>query len=314
MKGIYQRKARRSASEYGRVGVLYGGNSGERAVSLKSGQRVHKALQSRGVDSVLIDAANDVVAAFSDQNVTRVFNALHGRGGEDGRMQGLLDTIGVPYTGSGVMASSVTMNKVLTKQVWLAEGLPTPDFQVIRSEAGLSGMKAFSYPCFVKPALEGSSLGMSRVESFEELPAAWRKAKEFCNEVLIEQFIDGAEYTIAILDSTPLPVIRLETDNIFYDYEAKYQSNDTRYIVPCGLSKEKKQALQAMALEAFRLTECEGWGRVDLMLDQQQNPWLLEINTIPGMTDHSLVPMAAREVGLDFDELVMEILETSYGG
>ncbi|MGY0217853.1 D-alanine--D-alanine ligase [Endozoicomonadaceae bacterium StTr2] len=311
---MYQRKARRSASEYGRVGVLYGGNSGERAVSLKSGQRVHKALKARGVDSVLIDAANDVVSAFSDQGVNRVFNALHGRGGEDGRMQGLLDTIGMPYTGSGVMASSVTMNKVLTKQVWIAAGLPTPEFRVIRSEAELSGMKEFCYPCFVKPALEGSSLGMSRVESFEELPAAWRKAKEFCSEVLVEQFIDGAEYTIGILDSTPLPVIRLETDNVFYDYEAKYQSNDTRYIVPCGLSKEKEQALQAMALEAFRLTECEGWGRVDLMLDQQQNPWLLEINTIPGMTDHSLVPMAAREVGLDFDELVMEILETSYGG
>ena len=313
MSGMYQRKAKRNAGEYGRVGVLYGGNSGERTVSLQSGQRVHEALMAQGVDSVLIDAANDVVGTFSAQSVSRVFNALHGQGGEDGRMQGLLDTIGMPYTGSGVMASSVTMNKILTKQVWMASGVPTAEFYVVRNEEDLMPLRGISFPCFVKPALEGSSLGMSRVDSFDELPGAWRRASEFCEEVLVERFIDGNEYTVAILDDCALPIIRLETDNVFYDYEAKYQSNDTRYIVPCGLPEEKERQLKVLALNAFRLTGCKGWGRVDLMLDQHENPWLLEVNTIPGMTDHSLVPMAAKEIGLDFDELVLEILETSYG-
>ncbi len=195
----------------------------------------------------------------------------------------------------------------------MAAGLPTAEFYVVKHESDLSALETINYPCFVKPALEGSSLGMSRVDSFEELPAAWRRASEFCDEVLVERFIDGGEYTVAILDDSALPVIRLETDNVFYDYEAKYQSNDTRYLVPCGLSAEKEQELKALAYKAFQLTGCKGWGRVDLMLDKDEKPWLLEVNTIPGMTDHSLVPMAAKEIGLNFDELVLEILETSYG-
>lgn len=299
--------------QFGKVAVLYGGWSAEREVSLKSGQAVLAALQARGVDAHGIDAGHDVVERLKAGGFERAFIVMHGRGGEDGVIQGALELIGLPYTGSGVLASALGMDKLRTKQLWLGAGLPTPAFRVLESaaEAGQAA-EALALPLMVKPALEGSSIGMSKVWQAGELPAAFAKAAGF-GPVLAEQFIEGSEYTVAILGERALPPIRLETSHDFYDFDAKYLANDTRYHCPCGLPPAAEAELKALALAAFRAVGARGWGRVDVMRDGEGRFWLLEINTVPGMTDHSLVPMAARADGMDFDDLVLAVLATALG-
>jgi D-alanine-D-alanine ligase len=301
------------AKRFGKVAVLYGGWSAEREVSLKSGQAVLAALQARGVDAHGIDAGHDVVERLKAGGFDRAFIVMHGRGGEDGVIQGALELIGLPYTGSGVLASALGMDKLRTKQLWLGAGLPTPAFRVLESTADAGrAAEALALPLMVKPALEGSSIGMSKVWQASELAAAFTKAAGF-GPVLAEQFIEGSEYTVAILGERALPPIRLETSHDFYDFDAKYIANDTRYHCPCGLPPEAEAELKALALAAFRAVGARGWGRVDVMRDAEGRFWLLEINTVPGMTDHSLVPMAARADGMDFEALVLAILATTLG-
>jgi D-alanine-D-alanine ligase len=299
--------------QFGRVAVLYGGWSAEREVSLKSGRAVLEALQARGVDAHGIDAGRDVVEQLKAGAFARAFIVMHGRGGEDGVIQGALELLGLPYTGSGVLASALGMDKLRTKQLWLGAGLPTPAFRVLESMADAeAAARELALPLMVKPALEGSSIGMSKVRTAAELPAAYAKAAGF-GPVLAEQFIEGGEYTVAILGERALPPIRLETSHDFYDFEAKYLADDTRYHCPCGLPADAEAELRSLALEAFRAVGARGWGRVDVMRDGAGRFWLLEINTVPGMTDHSLVPMAARADGMDFGDLVLAILATTMG-
>ncbi len=297
------------ASEFGRVAVLMGGWSAERPVSLKSGAAVLAALQHRGVDAHGVDVDRDIAGVLTRERFDRVFIALHGRGGEDGVIQGVLETMRVPYTGSGVMASALAMNKLATKRVLAGAGLPTPDYRVLDEHTSWDAMSRQLGPkAMVKPVHEGSSIGMSKVENAEQLAQAWREAKRFDDVVIAERWIEGSEYTAAVLADAPLPLIRLETPRTFYDYQAKYEAEDTRYHCPCGLAAEQEQGLQALALQAFAAVEGRGWGRVDLFLDADDQPWIIEINTVPGLTDHSLVPMAARANGIEFDELVWRIL------
>ena len=299
--------------QFGRVAVLYGGWSAEREVSLKSGRAVLEALQARGVDAHGIDAGRDVVEQLKAGAFERAFIVMHGRGGEDGVIQGALELLGLPYTGSKVLASALGMDKLRTKQLWLGAGLPTPAFRVLESMADAEAAAGeLALPLMVKPALEGSSIGMSKVRTAADLPAAFAKAAGF-GPVLAEQFIEGGEYTVAILGERALPPIRLETSHDFYDFDAKYIANDTRYHCPCGLPPEAEAELKSLALAAFRTIGASGWGRVDVMRDGAGRFWLLEINTVPGMTDHSLVPMAARADGMDFGDLVLAILATTLG-
>jgi D-alanine-D-alanine ligase len=298
---------------FGRVAVLYGGWSAEREVSLKSGRAVLDALRARGVDAHGIDAGRDVVERLKTGGFERAFIAMHGRGGEDGVIQGALELIGLPYTGSGVLASALGMDKLRTKQLWLGAGLPTPAFRVLESMADAeTAARDLALPLMVKPALEGSSIGMSKVRTAADLPAAFDKAAGF-GPVLAERFIEGGEYTVAILGDRALPPIRLETNRDFYDFDAKYLADDTRYHCPCGLPSDAEDELKSLALTAFRTVGASGWGRVDVMRDGAGRFWLLEINTVPGMTDHSLVPMAARADGMDFGDLVLAILATTLG-
>jgi len=298
---------------FGRVAVLFGGRSAEREVSLKSGNAVLQALLSSGVDAHAFDPAERELAEL--KNFDRVFIALHGRFGEDGTIQGALELMGIPYTGSGVMASALAMDKWRTKLIWQAAGVPTPryalltaltNFQEVVNELGL--------PLMVKPASEGSSIGMSKVTRAEDLQPAYELAARYDRLVIAEEFIAGEEYTAAVLGNDALPLIRLETPHTFYDYEAKYISNTTRYVCPCGLPPERELGLQALALRAFQLLGCQGWGRADLMIDASGTPYFLELNTSPGMTDHSLVPMAARQAGLSFEQLVLRVLEMAHVG
>ncbi len=296
----------------GKVAVLMGGLSAERAVSLKSGAAVLAALQRRGVDAHGIDAGRDVLRRLDEGDYQRVFIALHGRGGEDGVIQGALEVLGLPYTGSGVLGSALSMDKLRTKQVWIGAGLPTPEY--VRLEAATDSAEAIAavgLPVMVKPVREGSSIGMTKVTDAGDLHAAWQRAAEYDDCVIAERWISGAEYTATVLSGEVLPLIRLETPREFYDYEAKYHADSTRYLCPCGLPAEREQALQALALRAFQAVGASGWGRVDFLLDQQGAPWFIELNSVPGMTDHSLVPMAARAAGIDFDALVWRILLTS---
>lgn len=296
--------------DFGRVAVLMGGTAAEREISLLSGRAVLEGLLSRGVTAEGIDMQGaGVLRQLADGGFDRVFNVLHGRGGEDGVIQGALELIGLPYTGSGVMGSAIGMDKLRTKLVWQGMGLPTPGFVVLRDEADLDTAQELGLPLMVKPAHEGSSLGLTKVGSAAALREAWLKAREYDGDVLAERWVTGAEYTVAILNQEPLPVIRLETPHEFYDYDAKYFANDTSYLIPCGLDSEREAAVQALALQAFTAVGARGWGRVDLMLDEDGQPWLIEINTVPGMTDHSLVPMAAKARGMEFADLVWRILE-----
>ncbi|MET0117547.1 MAG: D-alanine--D-alanine ligase [Sedimenticola sp.] len=299
------------ATDFGKVAVLMGGDSAEREVSLNSGNAVLEGLCRKGVDAHGIDAGPDVLDQLAAGKFDRVFIVLHGRGGEDGVIQGALEVLGLPYTGTGVAGSALGMDKFRTKLLWRALDLPTPEYVLLRSEADLAAAESIGFPLMIKPAREGSSIGMAKVASREELEQAWRNAADYDAEVLAERWITGAEYTASVLGDEALPLIRLETPNTFYDYEAKYQVDTTSYHCPCGLDTEQEQALQALALNAFRAVGAEGWGRVDILVDESGSPWLLEVNTVPGMTDHSLVPMAARARGIDFDELVWRILETT---
>ena len=296
-------------SRFGKVAVLLGGRSAEREVSLKSGHAVLDALRRRGVDAHPVDPQTEPLEGLVGGGFQRAFIVLHGRGGEDGTMQGALETIGLPYTGSGVLGSALGMDKYRCKLLWRACGLPTADFALLRSAADLAAAEALGFPLMIKPAREGSSIGMAKVEDRSGLAAAFAEAAGFDALVLAERWIRGAEYTCAVLGTKALPLIKLETPRAFYDYEAKYRSDSTRYLCPCGLSPADEAQMQALALDAFGSVGAAGWGRVDIMVDPELGPQLLEINTVPGMTDHSLVPMAARARGLGFDDLVWNILE-----
>lgn len=295
---------------FGKVAVLMGGWSAERDISLKSGQAVLHALQQRGVDAHGIDAQRQtVMRQLEDGGFDRAFIIMHGPGGEDGVIQGALEILGIPYTGSGVMASALAMDKLRTKQLLEGANLPTPKYFILDEATDLNYVIAdLGLPLMVKPALEGSSIGMSKVNEEQELATAYHTAAQYHGAVIAEQWIEGKEYTIAILGEEAMPVIRLETPRTFYDYEAKYFANDTKYHCPCGLPAETEAQLQRLALAAFKAIGARGWGRVDLMCDQSGKPYIIELNTVPGMTDHSLVPMAARARGIEFDELVYRIL------
>lgn len=302
----------RDPAQFGRVVVLMGGDSAEREISLLTGQAVFEALRRQGVDAHAVDARGDLAGALTAGRFGRVWIALHGRGGEDGTLQGLLDHLHLPYTGSGVLGSAISMDKLRTKRLLHGAGIPTPRYCVLRNPADLAEAAAqLGLPLMVKPAAEGSSIGMSKVERADQFAGAWDLAAGFGCEVLAEEWVAGPEYTAAILQGEALPLIRIETAGTFYDYDAKYFSEQTRYICPCGLSAERERELARVGLAAFDAVGASGWGRVDIMLHPQAGPLVLEINTIPGMTSHSLVPMAAAAAGIGFDELVWRILETS---
>ncbi len=294
---------------FGKVAVLFGGTSAEREISLKSGGEVLRALKARGIDAHKVDPADGLVAQLQNGAFDRAFIVLHGRGGEDGTVQALLEFLGIPYTGSGVLGSALSMDKLRTKQVWQAAGLPTPEYEFVRSVDDLRAfVERVGYPVAVKPAREGSSIGVTRLTPEKDIDAAYSMARERDEVVIAERWIAGEEHFCTILGERALPMVRMETPREFYDYEAKYFSNDTRYHCPAGLSEAQERELQAMCLRAFEAVAAHGWGRVDFMLDPGGRPWLIELNTVPGMTDHSLVPMSARAVGIEFDELVVQIL------
>jgi len=295
-------------ADFGKVAVLLGGNSAEREVSLKSGAGVLAALQRQGVDAQAFDPAErslDALAGFDC-----AFVMLHGRGGEDGTIQGALELMGIPYTGSGVMASAVGMDKWRTKLLWQAVGLPVPDFVMLDASSDFDAVeRRLGLPLFVKPASEGSSIGVSKVREAGALAAAFGEAVKHDRLVIAEQGILGGEYTVAILGDEALPIIRIVPATDFYDYDAKYLRDDTKYLCPCGLPEAREAELRAQALEAFRVLGCRGWGRVDFLMDEAGKAYFLEVNTSPGMTDHSLVPMAARVAGISYDALVLRVLE-----
>jgi len=298
---------------FGRVAVLFGGDSSEREISLLTGRAVLDALRLRGVDAHPFDPRDQPLSQLIEQRFTRVWIALHGPGGEDGTLQGALEYLGVPYTGSGVMGSAIGMDKLRSKRLALAAGVPTADFVVLRGEADFElALERLKLPLIVKPATQGSSVGMTKVERAADLPAAFAAAAQLESLVFAEAWLAGPEYTVAILQEAALPSIRIETPRTFYDYEAKYFRDDTRYFCPAGLGAASEAHLQSLALAAFAAAGASGWGRADFMMDAAARPLLLEINTVPGMTSHSLVPMAARAVGVDFAELAWRVLETSF--
>jgi len=302
----------KNADKFGRVAVLMGGSSAEREISIKSGTAVFDALKKQGVDVVAVDVNENSIEALAGQKIDRVFNVIHGRGGEDGILQGILDTLKIPYTGSGIMASALTMDKLRTKLCWKGAGLDTPKWFVLDKNEDLDPcIEALGFPVIVKPAQEGSSIGMSKANNKEELKKALSVAENYQCDVFAESWVKGNEYTVAVLDGEALAVIRLETSNAFYDYEAKYQSNSTQYHCPCGLTAQQEKELKLLAVEACKVVDVTGWGRVDVFIDSNGKAQLIEVNTVPGMTDHSLVPMAAKAEGCDFDELVWRILETT---
>jgi D-alanine-D-alanine ligase len=301
------------AREFGRVAVLLGGDSTEREISLLSGNAVLAGLKRRGVDAHAFDPCEQALATLLSERFDRVWIALHGPGGEDGTLQGALEYLGVPYTGSGVMGSAIAMDKLRTKRLAHAVGVATADYVVLRGQQDFElALDRLGVPMIVKPATQGSSVGMSKVEQATDLPAAYEAAARIESSVFAEAWISGREYTVAILQGRALPAIRIETPRTFYDYEAKYFRDDTRYFCPSGLSVPAEQHLANLAVAAFDAVDAGGWGRADFMMDTTGRPLLLEVNTVPGMTDHSLVPMAARAAGIDFDELAWRVLETSF--
>ncbi|CAA6807196.1 MAG: D-alanine--D-alanine ligase (EC [uncultured Thiotrichaceae bacterium] len=299
-------------SRFGRVAVLLGGLNAEREVSLNSGAAVLRGLQEAGVDAHGIDVGEDIIAVLQSGNYDRVFNILHGRVGEDGVIQGALELLGIPYTGCGVMASALCMDKLMTKRVWLGAGLPTPEHRILTEETDFDAIVAeLGLPLAVKPVREGSSVGISKVTRAEQLKPAFELAVKSDPVVMAEQWIVGDEYTVSMLDGEALPVIRIEPEGDIYDYEAKYLSDNTQYHCPCGLSAGDELTMQQLAQKAFAALDGESWGRVDLMRGEDGRNWLIEVNTNPGMTDHSLVPKAAKQVGYNFSQLVVRILETT---
>ena len=306
-----------SAEQYGRVAVMFGGDSAERAVSLNSGNSVLKALLSAGIDAFAFDTAERQLTDLIAEKVDRVLIMLHGRGGEDGSMQGALQQLGIPYTGSGVLGSALSMDKIHTKQIWQCLQLPTAKYEIAvksRFEAGSCGaiMNKLGGKVMVKPAREGSSIGMAKVTSAKQLETAIQDAFKYDNQVLVEQFIDGREFTVSVVQGKALPSIRMSTPHTFYDYSAKYQDNTTEYFCPSGLSDEQESTLAQLCTDAFDALSATGWGRVDVMQDSQTEQfYLLEANTVPGMTEKSLVPKAAAAAGISFQELVLAVLATS---
>jgi D-alanine--D-alanine ligase len=301
-----------NTDDYGKVAVLMGGNSAERQISLESGQAVYAALKRKRVEAYSVDAQGDVLSKLIDGKYDRVFIAMHGRGGEDGLMQGALEILKIPYTGSRVLGSALAMDKCRAKKMWQNCGLPTPRFMELSESSDWKEIcNVLGLPIMVKPVHEGSSLGANKVTAANQLEQAWRKASEFDPRVMAEQWITGSEYTVPILGEQILPLIKLVTPREFYDYQAKYEDESTQYICPCGLTGKQEKNLGKLAWDAFLSLGASGWGRIDLILDEAEQPWLIEANTIPGMTSHSLVPMAAKQAGLDFDDLVIEILKTS---
>ncbi len=300
----------------GKVAVLMGGKSAEREISLLSGAGVLKALRAKKVDAHAFDPAERDLAELKREGFTRCFIALHGRGGEDGTVQGALEVMGIPYTGSGVTGSAIAIDKWRSKMIWMAGGLPTPRYRVLQAQDDWAAVaQDLGLPLIVKPANEGSTLGLTKVTAVAHLPAAYElAAKKYRDTALAETFVDGPEYTAGILGDSVLPLIRIEAPQGNYDYHHKYFSDDTKYLCPCGLPPQEEAPLRALSLEAFKLLGCSGWGRVDLMLDKAGKPWLLEVNTAPGMTGHSLVPMAARVAGLSYEDLCLKILEGAHVG
>lgn len=307
-----QRQVVRSARDFGRVAVMLGGLSSEREVSLNTGKAVLEALRSRDVDASAWDPVDHSLAEFATAGFDRVWIALHGPGGEDGALQGALQWLGVPFTGSGVMASAIAMDKIRSKRLFDACGIPTPDYRVIREPSDAeSAAEAFGFPLILKPSGEGSSVGMSKVLAAEELPDAVALALSFGGAALAERCIVGDEVTVGVLQGEALPSIRIETPRVFYDYRAKYESDRTAYYCPGTDDAESERRYAELALAAFAELGCSGWGRVDFMTGNDGQPQVLEVNTVPGMTSHSLVPMAAKKAGIDFEELCWRILETS---
>ncbi|SJM92362.1 D-alanine--D-alanine ligase [Crenothrix polyspora] len=302
----------KSPEQFGKVAVLMGGFAAEREVSLRSGAAVFAALQRQGIDVVAIDVKDSVINALAHVKVDRVFNIIHGRGGEDGVLQGVLQVLGIPYTGSGVLASALSMDKLRTKLCWQGYGLPTPKWYVLKDESDIEAcIEKLAFPVIVKPAQEGSSIGMSKAKNRDELLKSLQVASKYDCDVYAEAWVTGKEYTVALLNGVALPAIRLETPNEFYDYEAKYNATTTQYHCPCGLSAEQELQLQQLAVKASQVVGVKGWSRVDVFIDHSGEAQLIEINTVPGMTDHSLVPMAAKQAGISFEQLVWRILETS---
>jgi D-alanine-D-alanine ligase len=301
--------------DFGKVAVMMGGKSAEREVSLKSGAAVLAALRSSGVDAHDFDPREKALEALHAEGFKRVFIALHGRGGEDGTLQGALDLLSIPYTGSGVLASALAMDKWRSKLVWQATGLPVPDYVVLDAASDFAAVEArLGLPLFVKPANEGSSIGISKVKTAGDLRTAWELAARYDSCVIAEKFLAGGEFTVGILAGQALPVIRIVPATEFYDYDAKYLRDDTEYRIPSGLGAERESEMREMALRAFAVLGGRGWGRMDLMLDAQGHIFCLEANTSPGMTDHSLVPMAARAAGIEFPQLVLKLLEEARHG
>jgi D-alanine-D-alanine ligase len=298
-------------ADFGRVAVLFGGESSEREVSLNSGKNVLDALCAQGVAATGIDGVPALIQAIQAGHVDRVFNIMHGAAGENGVVQGLLEAMKIPYTGSGVLGSALTLDKIRTKQIWIALDLPTPRYERLSVGADVrAAANRIGFPLIVKPSLEGSSVGVSRVFSIDQLASAVQLAAEYGRELLMEQLIEGDEYTVAILNGVALPSIQIVAPGEYYDYHAKYVSDDTQYLCP-GLRDDDEQAIRELALAAFNASGATGWGRVDVMKDKDGGNWLLEVNTTPGMTSHSLVPKAALAAGISFNELVWRLLETS---
>ncbi|MDM8569954.1 D-alanine--D-alanine ligase [Thiotrichales bacterium HSG1] len=295
-------------TKFGKVAVLMGGKSAEREISLLSGQAVLQALLNQGVDAESIDTKDDFIKKLA--KFDRAFIALHGRGGEDGSIQGLLELLEIPYTGSGILGSALALDKYRTKQIWQKLGLPTPASKLVNVKSDFSQIvKQLGLPLMIKPILEGSSVGMSKVNHIDDLADAVTVAEQFNCPIIAESYVEGVEYTAVILNNQVLPMIRLETPRDFYDFTAKYSDDTaTKYICPCGLSFVQENKLQDIMLQAFLAVGASNWGRVDFICDNSGEPWLLEVNTVPGMTSHSLVPMAAKQTGINFDKLVLNIL------
>ena len=299
-------------TKFGTVGLLSGGLSSEREISLMTGAAVLKSMRNLGIDVIAIDVQKDFINSLQSYQLDLVFVALHGPGGEDGTLQGALEYLGIPYTGSGVMASALAMDKLRCKQLWRGIGLPTADFYLLDKESNYEEiLNKLGGKCVVKPSCEGSSIGMSLAESAQQLREAWKLASEFDTAVIAESKLEGEEYTVAILGERALPSIRIDSQATFYDYQAKYFSDKTQYFCPSGLSNERESELRELAMQAFKSLNCKGWGRVDVMTDADGAFHILEVNTVPGMTSHSLVPMAAKAAGIEFDDLVCAILEES---
>lgn len=298
---------------FGNVGLLVGGASAEREVSLNGGRAVYEALERNQISAEMFDGSPTLFEAINAGRIDRVFNLMHGPGGEDGAIQGALQLMNVPVTGTGLLGSAISMDKVRSKWIWQSQGINTPPFSLLRKGQCLAEklIEEWGFPLFVKPAGLGSSIGISKVERVNDLPEAISLARDYDENVIIEPAVMGNEYFAGIIGDLVLPLIHIETPRTFYDYKAKYESDDTRYYCPCGLAQDIEKTMQKQSLEAFRALECSGWGRVDFIIDDAGKAWFLEVNTTPGMTNHSLVPQAAEQIGIGFDELVWRILESS---